>query len=523
MSNTNIESIKSDADEIARSFGALLGGAIPTYSIKERPDGDILMFEFAASNSRFFDLLSTAVQTISSENVFKERVSITTRQKKSSTVLTTPEVELLQSELAASLTVDRHTFGDDFLNRYTPSVTGLESKIVVNANNIVFGRRGSGKSSLLAYAMHQLRLKFLPHCWVAMQTYASREDQQAIASVLSDIFSEISMYSDPATSEGAFKVAAEELAKMGEEEDGAAVRAKLLRMAPRLRKLLSQVAKPNRVLTIFLDDVHVVGFALQPDMLGYLYSLTRGNNVVLKLSGIEQLTNLWDGANGGRGLESPHDITLLKLDHNLTDPEQSKAHIQTIFDRHAKYCGLPNIAYLAEDDYFDRLVLAAAAIPRDAISLFLKSLAKSVAKVQKKISVTSLNAAASAAIEEKLKDMIKDVEQADTAIVGRYLERVKKFCLTEHKKNSFLVKIANGTVGYANIQKLVALRFIHVLHEGITPHKAGVRYVALMLDFGFYIGIRAAKSITLFPERPQVLAAKDVRKLPILDPNHPPV
>lgn len=523
MTKAQLDTSTTDANEIAKSFGALLGGTAPSYFIKARPDGDFLMFEFAASNPRFFDLLSTAVQGVSIENKYKERVSITTRQKKSVSVLTTPEVELLQAELSASLTVDRNTFGDDFLARYTPSVTGLETKIVVNANNIVFGRRGSGKSSLLAYAMHQLRLKTLPFCWVAMQTYASREDQQTIASVLSETFSEISMYADAATSAGAFKDAAEELSRIGEEENSTAVRAKLLRMVPRLRKLLSQVARPDRVLTIFIDDVHVVGFGLQPDLLGFLYSLTRGNNVFLKLSGIEQLTNLWDGANGGRGLESPHDITLLKLDHNLTDPEQSKAHIQSIFDRHAKYCGLPNIAYLAEDDYFDRLVLAAAAVPRDAISLFLKSLSRSTSKGQKKISVTSLNAAASAAIEEKLKDMLKDVEQADTAIVGRYLERVKKFCLTDHKKNSFLVKIANGTVGYANIQKLVALRFIHVLHEGITPYKAGERYIALMLDFGFYIGIRAAKSITLFPERPQPLAAKDVRKLPILDPNHPVV
>jgi len=523
MTKAPIDTSNADADGIARSFGALLGGSAPSYFIKERPDGDFLMFEFASLNPRFFGLLSAAVQAVPVENKYKERVSISTRRKKPTTVLTTPEVDLLQAELSASLTVDRNTFGDDFLARYTPSVTGLETKIVVNANNIVFGRRGSGKSSLLAYAMHQLRLKALPYCWVAMQTYASREDQQAVASVLSEIFSEISMYADPSASGGPFRDTAEELSRMGEEENSATVRSKLMRMVPRLRKLLSQVARPDRVLTIFLDDVHVVGSALQPDLLGFLYSLTRGNNVFLKLSGIEQLTNLWDGASGGRGLESPHDITLLKLDHNLTDPEQSKAHIQSIFDRHAKYCGLPNIGYLAEDDYFDRLVLAAAAVPRDAISLFLKSLARSVSKRQKQISVTSLNAAASAAIEEKLKDMVKDVEQADTAIVGRYLERVKKFCLTEQKKNSFLVKIANGTVGYSNIQKLVALRFIHVLHEGITPYKAGVRYVALMLDFGFYIGIRAAKSITLFPERPKPLAAKDVRRLPILDPNHPPV
>jgi hypothetical protein len=40
-----------------------------------------------------------------------------------------------------------------------------------------------------------------------------------------------------------------------------------------------------------------------------------------------------------------------------------------------------------------------------------------------------------------------------------------------------------------------------------------------MLDFGFYIGIRAARSVKLFPEKPKQLTAKELRKLPIFDPD----
>jgi hypothetical protein len=335
--------------------------------------------------------------------------------------------------------------------------------------------------------------------------------------VLGEIFSEVALYAQPHTAAEQFRSLSDELSLLGEEGKAASVRTKLTRMVPRLRRLLGTVARPAQPLTIFLDDVHVVDRALQPELLGYLYSLSRGNHVYLKLSGIEQLTNLWDGQNA-RGLEAPHDITLLHLDHNLTDPPLSKRHISSILDKHAKYCGLPSIEYLAGNEYFDRLVLAAAAVPRDAISLFLQSLTRSIAKDQKQLSVTSLNAAASAAIEEKLKDVEKDVEKDQGSGVASSLDRVKRFCLTEHKKNAFLVRIANGTAGYNNIQRLVALRFVHVLHEGITPYKAGERYIALMLDFGFYIGIRAATSIELFPDRPRALPAKELRKLPVLDP-----
>jgi Cdc6-like AAA superfamily ATPase len=421
---------------------------------------------------------------------------------------------LLQRELSASLTVDKNTFGEDFLARYTESVTGLEKDIVVHANHVVYGRRGSGKSSLLSYAVHYLKQLKLPAFWVAMQAYASRNDSQVIASVLAEIFQQGSSYLG---SENELGPLSNDLLALGEADDESAVSKKLLRLVPRMRKLLAEVTAPDKPLTIFLDDFHVLGRDIQPELLGTLYSLARGNRIFIKLSGIDQLTNLWDGSTK-RGLEAPHDVQTLLLDHNLTSPDQSKDHIKTILDRHAKYCGLPGIEYLAADSYLDRLVLAAAAVPRDALSLFSKSVARSILKKQKVVSITSLNAATSEAVEDKLKDIESDISTSQKAAVSACLERVKNFCLSKQKKNAFLVKIANSNPAYAEVQKLVALRLVHVLHEGITPHKAGERYVALMLDYGFYIGIRAAKSIDLFPDKPRQMAVRELRTLPIFDP-----
>lgn len=347
-----------------------------------------------------------------------------------------------------------------------------------------------------------------------MQTYASRTDSQAIASVLAEVFLQASTY---LSSGGDLKTLSNELLALGEADDDSAVSKRLPRLVPRMRKLLAEVTSSDKPFTIFLDDLHVLGRTLQPELLGALYSLARGNQIFIKLSGIEQLTNLWDSTTK-RGLEAPHDVQTLLLDHNLTSPDQSKDHIKSILDRHAKYCGLPGIDYLAADTYLDRLVLSAAAVPRDALSLFSKSIARSLLKKQKVVSITSLNAAASEAVEDKLKDIESDIATGQRAAISRCLEKVKAFCLSKHKKNAFLLKIANSNPAYAEVQKLVALRLVHVLHEGITPHKAGERYIALMLDYGFYIGIRAAKSIDLFPEKPRQLAVKELRTLPIFDP-----
>jgi hypothetical protein len=52
-------------------------------------------------------------------------------------------------------------------------------------------------------------------------------------------------------------------------------------------------------------------------------------------------------------------------------------------------------------------------------------------------------------------------------------------------------------------------------HEGITLHEAGRRFMAVMLDYGFYVGVRAARSVDLFQHEPASILAKDLRKLPI--------
>jgi hypothetical protein len=288
-----------------------------------------------------------------------------------------------------------------------------------------------------------------------------------------------------------------------------------------VRKLVQLLAKPAEPFTIFLDDFHVLDESLQPRLLNALYSVTRGNNANIKISGIEQFTKAWDEVKK-QGLQSGHDARVLKLDLNLTMPDRSKTHIVGILNAHSQYCGLPSITYLASDEVLSRLVLVAAAVPRDALNLFAQAINKAYIKNQKSVSLTSLNMAASEMAEGKLADIEKDTtENLDE--VNAVLGLIKDFCISRQRKNSFLVKIENGDETYRNIQKLIALRLVHVLHEGITPHEAGQRFMALMLDYGFYVGIRAAKSVSLFPTEPQVLLAKDLRKLPIFSQKLPDV
>jgi hypothetical protein len=80
-----------------------------------------------------------------------------------------------------------------------------------------------------------------------------------------------------------------------------------------------------------------------------------------------------------------------------------------------------------------------------------------------------------------------------------------------------LVEIRRDSPLYNSILKLVDLRLIHVISEGITVGDTGRKFLGLILDYGFYTGIRAAQSVDLFNKQTKRVAYKDLRKLPILE------
>lgn len=491
-----------------------LGGISLDWTIKRRPDGEYLVFESAAPSAKIINAINSVNDQLEYSDPLKDKLIAGKRKTKPASRLSLPETKLFRREISESLTVDKNTFGPEFLERYTPSVSNFEEIVVSNANCVIYGRRGAGKSSLLGYAMHQLRRADGAYAWVALQTYNGRKDFHAIPSILVEITSQLKAIGANAENADELIHKLTELSETDSTSDRA--REKTLRLVPKLRQLIASITSPQRPFTVFLDDLHLLNVSLQPHLLGTLYACTRGNSSYIKASGIEQLCNLWSPVEQ-TGLQAPHDCQILRLDYNLTMPHKSLEHIEGILDAHAKYCGLPSVKYLIEDAAMARLVLVAAAVPRDALSLFSQAVAKALIKSQKMVTVTAINTAASEAAQIKMQDIQSDIPSGDDSI-SELLDRVKTFCISTKKQNAFLFKIDHNNKDWATMQKLVALRLVHTLHEGITPSRAGEGYQALMLDFGFYVGIRAARSVKIFPSDLTQLLAKDLRRLPVFSP-----
>ena len=164
------------------AFEAKTGLSDVDYEVRTRTDGDILVILLAAPTERLHAILDELSEAHPPDELFPSHATIEGRQKKN--LADSAEARLLLRVLSESLTISRHSLDGPFLDRYTRSVSGAEEQVVAQTNNVVYGRRGSGKSSLLLYAVNELLEEKRPSIWFDMQAYSHRSDHGVSADVL---------------------------------------------------------------------------------------------------------------------------------------------------------------------------------------------------------------------------------------------------------------------------------------------------------------------------------------------------
>lgn len=507
--NTSLDrsALKPHVREVLREFEQRSGLRAVRFELQNRPDGEMLILKLAEPSSRFYSFLEDALDAVPSPELFP--VNATIRQETPENPLQCAEAHLFLRVLSESLTVGRHSFEDDFFLRYTRSVTGEEDRIVARGNHVVFGRRGSGKSSLLLFALREREMASLPSVWIDMQTYARRTDYRVAADMLKEVLRQLEPFApNPVmfreVAERIYRIAAPK-SELGAED----IKVEL----PDIRRLLGGIAEKAGSIVFFLDDFHLVGREFQAPLIDLIYSVTRGNRVFIKLSAIETQAALRDPTTN-EGFEFPHDAQTIKLDYNLTLPRQAAEHIRKILDNHAAYSGLPSIATLYHDrSILNRLVWVSAGVPRDAISIFSQAMTSSARQGRKSVTVMAVNEAASETTDLKIRDLELDTSgEFDETL--RLLDRIREFCVKEQKGNAFLVEREHDHPLYENVLKLIDLRLLHVISEGITVREAGLRSMALILDYGFYVGLKVAKGVRLFNEEFEPPRYEELRGLP---------
>jgi hypothetical protein len=457
---------------------------------------------------------------LAQEDPFRERISIVRRPAKDIT-LDAPEVRCLSQVLSSSLTADRYANPDHFLERYIGSQSGFEDQVRATSNHIVFGRRGAGKSTLLVFAQHDFRRRGKACVWLDMQPYDQRTDSGVLVDVLKELATELERVAP-----GSMRPVLAEIGRI--DRGGDSSLASIRKTIPTLKTATGAIARDHSGLCIFLDDLHVLPPERQPELLSLLYSFSRGTQIWLKISALEHFTSHWDPARR-LGLDVPGDAQLIRLDYSLTNPERALQHTTSIMDAIAGQCALPGISSMLNRDVLPRLVWVAAGVPRDALNILQQAIANAAQRrharkagqtrrdastSRKRVAVEDVNVAASRCLEDKLRFLSLDSSSGREAL-ETLLEQVRQFCIKDQKRNAFLVPIQHNDERYQQFLKLIDLRFLHVLNQGITRNRPGEKYVALLLDYGFYTGTRRAKTIDVLQKEPGRLRYETLRKLPV--------
>ena len=420
MSEQRIE-LLPEVEAVLANFKRRSGFDGVDYEIKQRSESQALVLQMANPTERFFRVLQEARSELANQN----GPTVTIEKRTPRSRLQSSEAKYFLRTLSESLNVSRMSFKEDFFARYTKSVSNAEAQITAAANHIVFGRRGAGKSSLLLYALRTRNWSTEPSAWVDMQVYESRNDNRVVLDILIVVLDQLKEFMGRSSAYSRVVGAIQRLRRETDLDDD-----RIRKFLPEVRMLFAAVVSQVKNLLIFLDDFHVIDVASQPKLLGFLYSLSRGNNIFLKLSAIEKLTRTWD-AKAHAGLQVPHDAQTIKLDYNLTMPDKAAAHIEGILDAHAGFCGLPSVRFLCTSgDVLSRLVWVSAGVPRDALNMFAQAMTKGTTEGRSLVSITNVNVAASEMVSQKLRDLEIDVpERSIEGDLATALERVKDFCI----------------------------------------------------------------------------------------------
>jgi hypothetical protein len=109
-------------------------------------------------------------------------------------------------------------------------------------------------------------------------------------------------------------------------------------------------------------------------------------------------------------------------------------------------------------------------------------------------------------------DLLRDARNEADALKN-FLAKLETLCLEEAGVNAFLVR-SEDSEERSLIHVLSDLRIVHLIHQSITPDRAGERYEAYIIDYSIFTGFRRRRNIReMVPEEAQFKAA-ELRALP---------
>lgn len=262
------------------------------------------------------------------------------------------------------------------------------------------------------------------------------------------------------------------------------------------KDILNSTAGSKDKYFVLIDDFYLVSKDLQPHVVDYVHRLLRGTSYYLKLATIRHRSSLRKHEGQTIGVEIFQDVEEISLDKTFETFEATNAYLHAMLQSMAERVSKNwQVADTFNPDAPRALTLASGGVPRDFLNIFVDAIDASLQAGKSGRLTPTYIYKASAALSYKNKVAnIKEDAGYDSMALEKLFADLLVFCLKEKKKTAFLISREEAQKFPAEnelLQQLMDFKLIHLI-ESNTSAASGRsgRFAAYTLDFSLFMDPR---------------------------------
>jgi len=282
----------------------------------------------------------------------------------------------------------------------------------------------------------------------------------------------------------------------------------------------------KKKILIFVDDFYQLPSIHHAEIADILHRICKQSGLYFKISTIRHRSQLYKEEKGQPfGIQSVHDYQSVDLDFSLERFSEARDALKAIL------CGIAETVNLQKgdvDQFFmgkgmDRLVEASGGVPRDFLSLLAGFLNNSLLQSKQPLGKDGVRDLAGNYFQAKRTDMNTDAEKGESEQLMVLFDQINEFCLSK-KKNTFMVDrafVSDNTIFFQRLLKLADFRLIHRISSSRSnPTVVGKSFDTYMLDIGCYSYMRklSGKLSEIDLTKNEKTLIDELRTAPIFDP-----
>jgi hypothetical protein len=273
---------------------------------------------------------------------------------------------------------------------------------------------------------------------------------------------------------------------------------------------------------LLLDDFYLLPRPWQPDIIDYLHRLLRDTHLYFKASTIRHRSTLSRNHPQTIGIELSQDVEEINLDKTLDDVEATQGYLASMLNLMGQKVEIPEVTQSHfNPDALQAMALASGGVPRDFLNIFVHAVEAAVnSGVFNWLTPKWVwKGAGRLTYQTKLNHLREDADESTPGIERVFVDLLR-FCLREKGKTAFLIsqdEAQHYPDQHEIIQQLMDMKLIHVVEQDTSAASGRQgRYEAYTLDFSLFMEPRRRKiEITEFWVRGEDSHKKGVRESPV--------